>query len=131
MSIEQKTILVVEDDADTATLFAEILTRGGYEVLTSHVSMHAMTLIKKLNPDVVVLDLMMPDVSGLEVLRYVRREPGCAATPVVIVTAKDLDWEVQEGLNAGATIYLTKPITMEALQAAIDGVLRDTEKHPL
>jgi CheY-like chemotaxis protein len=123
MRLEQKTIVVVEDEADAAEMFAEMVRVSGLRVLKASGSSAAMALIAKEVPDAVILDIMMPDISGLEVLRYMRREPGLAKIPVIVVSAKGLPSDIRTGLDAGASIYLTKPVGYLDLKQAIESVL--------
>lgn len=121
---EQKTIIVVEDEPDTAEMFAEMMRLSGYEVLKSYGGRTAITLIAQTRPDAVVLDLMMPDLSGLEVLGYMRRDPRLVNIPVIVVSAKSLPADVKVGLDAGAAIYLTKPVAFQDLKDAVEMVVR-------
>ena len=75
MSDSQKTVIIVEDEKDAAEMFAEMMRVSGYKVKKIYSSTPAIGIIAAENPDVVILDVMMPDISGLEVLRYMRREP--------------------------------------------------------
>ncbi len=83
-----------------------------------------MTLIDQERPDIVILDVMMPDVSGLEVLTYMRSIPKLASIPVVVISAKAAPADIQAGLAAGATAYLTKPVSYTDLKAAVDRLLQ-------
>jgi DNA-binding response OmpR family regulator len=123
MTSEQKTIVVVEDEADAAEMFAEMVRVSGFRVLKASGSSVAMALIGKEVPDAVILDIMMPDISGLEVLRYMQREPRLADIPVIVVSAKGLPSDIRTGLDAGASIYLTKPVGYIDLKQAIESVL--------
>lgn len=120
---EPKTILIVEDEPDAAEMFAEMMRVSGYRVLKAYSSGPAMLLLSAEVPDVVLLDIMMPDISGLEVLRYIRREPRLQHIPVIILSAKNLPSDIKAGLDAGATLYLTKPIGYQELRSAIEKVL--------
>ena len=99
---------------------------SGYRVLKAHASTLAMKLIAQHKPDAVILDIMMPDISGVEILRYMRREASTGAIPVIVVSAKSLPSDVQEGLNAGASIYLTKPVGFTDLKNAVERALKDS-----
>jgi CheY-like chemotaxis protein len=112
---ESAYVLIVEDDPETASIFRQMLELRGYQVEVAHGSAQAMLKLSRRLPDLVLLDVMMPDVSGLEVVRYLRRDPQTAHLPVVIVSAKAQSEDIAEGLEAGATAYLTKPISMEQL----------------
>jgi CheY-like chemotaxis protein len=87
-----------------------------------------MGMLAQEKPDVVILDVMMPDVSGLEVLRYIRREPAIAQIPVIVVSAKSLPSDIKIGMDAGATAYLTKPVGFMDLKQAVDNAIRT--HHP-
>ena len=75
-------------------------------------------------PSVVILDIMMPDVSGLEVLRFMQREPQLKDIPVIVVSARSMPSAIREGLEAGATLYLTKPVGYLDLKKAVDQVMQ-------
>ena len=79
----------------------------------------AIGIISSETPDVVVLDIMMPDVSGLEVLRFMRREPHLQNIPVILVSAKSMPSDVKIGMDAGASRYLTKPVSFLILPLAV------------
>jgi len=119
--------MIVEDEPDAAELFGEMMRVSGYEVLKAHGSALAMTLIAQRRPDAVILDIMMPDISGLEVLRYMQRDAGLARIPVVIVSAKSLPRDVRDGLAAGAFIYLTKPVGFADLKNAVERALNSPD----
>jgi DNA-binding response OmpR family regulator len=121
-----KTIVIVEDEPDTAEMFAEMLRLSGFKVLKSYGGNPAIELIAQEKPDAVVLDVMMPDLSGLDVLRIMKRDSKLARIPVVVVSAKSLPSDIKEGLDAGASIYLTKPVAYQDFRKAIRSV---TEMH--
>jgi CheY-like chemotaxis protein len=125
MSYSQKCILVVDDEPDTADLFAEMMQLKGYRVVKSNGGAQALRLVARVKPDVVMLDLMMPDVSGLEVLRFMRRDPRLKQIPVLVVSAKSMPDEIQAGLKAGANLYLTKPVSYGELHRAVEEATRE------
>ena len=118
-----KKIVIVEDQPDVADLLEEMLSMDPYQVVKIHSSGGALSMIRAENPDVVLLDIMMPDVSGLEVLRFMRREPDLQKTPVIIVSAKTMPEDIRTGLEAGATAYLTKPVDVKKLRETVAQVL--------
>lgn len=120
----QKTVMIIEDEPDVSELFAEMMRLNGLRVIKTYTSTPAMTLIDQERPDIVILDVMMPDVSGLEVLTYMRGVPKLASIPVVVVSAKAAEADIQAGLAAGATAYLTKPVSYTDLKAAVDRLLQ-------
>jgi DNA-binding response OmpR family regulator len=120
----QKTIIVVEDEQDAAEMFAEMMRVNGFRVLKATGSKIAISMIDEEKPAAVILDIMMPDISGLEVLRHLQREPNLACIPVVVVSAKSLPADIKTGLEAGASIYLTKPVDYLDLKQAVEKVMR-------
>lgn len=118
-------IVIVEDEPDTAEMFAEMMRMSGYQIYKAYNGTSAVALISKEKPAAVVLDLMMPDVSGLEVLRFIREEPEIADIPVIVVSAKSLPSDIKNGLEAGASVYLTKPVGYLDLKAAVENAIRD------
>ncbi len=124
MATMQKTVMIIEDEPDAAELFAEMMRLNGYHVLKTYSGAPAMTLIEQEKPDLIILDIMMPGVSGLEVLRYLRERPGSSTIPVVVVSARATPEDIEEGMAAGASIYLTKPVSYTDLKNAVDGLVR-------
>jgi CheY-like chemotaxis protein len=124
MTPPERTVLIVEDEPDAAEMFAEMMRVSGFRVVKSYSSGPAIQLISAEMPDVVILDVMMPDISGLEVLRYIRQEPKLAKIPVIVVSAKSMPSDIKIGLDAGASIYLTKPVGFLDLKEAVDKVTR-------
>jgi CheY-like chemotaxis protein len=129
MESDQKTIMVVEDEPDAADLFSEMMRISGHHVVKFLHSGPAMGALIYNRPDVVLLDIMMPDASGLDVLRFIRREPALAKLPVIVISAKTLPADIQIGLEAGATIYLTKPVNFQDLKKAVEQVLVGDSTH--
>lgn len=120
MGPDCRKIVIIEDEPDTAEMYAEMMRISGYEVVKYFGGSSAVAQIAEQKPCAVVLDLMMPDISGLEVLQYMKAEPKLSDIPVIIVSAKTLPADIDEGLNAGASVYLTKPVSFSDLKKAID-----------
>lgn len=127
MTSDPKKIMIVEDQPEVADLFEEMLSLDGYQVGKIHSSTGALSVIRAEKPDIVLLDIMMPDVSGLEVLHFMQREPDLQNIPVVIVSARTLPTDIRAGLDAGATVYLTKPVDMGTLRRTVAQVLGTAE----
>ena len=123
-----KTVLVVEDEPDAAELFAEMMRVSGFRVVKMFSSAPAISMIAQEKPDVVILDVMMPDVSGLEVLKYIRREPELKNIPVIVVSAKSMPSDIRIGMEAGASMYLTKPVGYLDLKQAVEQVTEDNSR---
>ncbi len=119
-----KSVMIIEDEPDAAELFAEMMRLNGYRVLSTYTSTPAMSLISQEKPDVIILDIMMPEVSGIEVLHQLRRDPEMASTPVVVVSAKATPADIRAGLAAGASVYLTKPVAYMDLKNAVDRLVQ-------
>lgn len=113
-------IVIIEDEPDTAEMYAEMMRISGYEVVKYFGGLSAVAQLVDQQPDAVVLDLMMPDLSGLEVLNYIKEQPGLSSLPVIIVSAKTMPEDVEAGLKAGAVAYLTKPVSFSDMRAAVE-----------
>jgi DNA-binding response OmpR family regulator len=120
MPDSQRTVLIIEDEPDAADMFAEMMRVSGFRVVKSYSSGPALSLIASEMPDVVILDVMMPEISGLEVLRSMRAQPRLAGIPVVVVSAKGMPSDIKTGIEAGASIYLTKPVGFRDLKEAVN-----------
>ena len=114
-------ILVVEDEETLAESLRYTLTREGYQVAVAADGRSALERLAPVPPDLVVLDLMLPGLGGLDVLRHIRSS---LAIPVVVVTAKDAEADVVAGLELGADHYMTKPFSMRELVSRISAILR-------
>lgn len=124
MAFPEKTVLIIEDEADAAELFAEMMRVSGFRVFKTSSSAPAIEMMAAQKPDVVLLDIMMPGVSGLDILRQMREDPLLAEIPVVIVSAKGMPADIQHGMEAGASTYLTKPVGFLELKEAVERALQ-------
>ena len=125
MSSTPKTVLIIEDEADAAELFAEMMRVSGFRVLKTTNSAPAIAMMTAERPDVVILDIMMPDTSGLDILRQMRRNPELAGVPVVVVSAKSMPADIKNGMEAGASSYLTKPVGFLDLKEAVERSMKN------
>ena len=115
------TVLVVEDDPGILEAVAYSLGRDGYEVLTAADGMAGLDLARERKPDAVVLDVMLPRMSGLDVCRILRAE---TPLPILLLTARDSEADRVQGLELGADDYLTKPFSMRELRARVASLIR-------
>ncbi|HPD46012.1 MAG TPA: response regulator [Anaerohalosphaeraceae bacterium] len=117
-------ILVVEDEEDVLELVRYNLGKNGYKVETAMSGEEALQKAMRINPDLILLDLMLPTVDGLEVCRKVKNDPRTQHVPVVMLTAKGEEADIVTGLEMGADDYVTKPFSPRVLMARVKAVLR-------
>ena len=122
-------ILVVDDTPQNVKLLADLLAVKGYAVVTASSGAQALEKVGKEQPDLVLLDVVMPEMSGYEVCRQIRDSPVTAMLPVVMVTALDPMQERVKGIDAGADDFLTKPINQAELLARVRSLLRIKQLH--
>ena len=121
-------ILIIEDDPDTARLVGLYLSRDGHRVLAASDGVEGMRLARDARPDLVVLDLMLPGKSGMDICRELRGE---STIPIVMLTARVDEADLLEGLESGADDYVTKPFSPRVLAARVNAVLRRTAGEAL
>ena len=117
-------VLVVEDEPDIRNLIVHHLARDGFRCRTAATGAEALTRVRAAVPDLVVLDLMLPEMSGLEVCRRLRGDPATAAVPIIMLTAKADEVDRIVGLELGADDYVAKPFSPKELVARVRAVLR-------
>jgi two-component system, OmpR family, alkaline phosphatase synthesis response regulator PhoP len=120
----KKNIMVVEDEEDILDLIRHNLVKEGYAVTTSVNGAEAVKAIVRKPPDLVLLDLMLPGLDGLDVCRALKKDPKTADIPILMVTAKDEESDVVAGLELGADDYIMKPFRMKELIARVRAALR-------
>ena len=121
---ESPLVLCADDDADILSLLAIRLERAGFRVAQAVDGEQALTLARELRPDVLVLDVMMPRLSGTEVLGALREDEATGAIPVVLLSARAQDADVERGLDAGADAYLAKPFQAPELIEVVGRLAR-------
>ena len=114
MAIEQrKKILIVDDERLTRAVLQHNVILAGYDVIVASNGREAMQKIQEVTPDLIVVDLVMPDMNGFEMLRQIRSNEQTMKTPVIVVSALQSQTDIEEAKASGADIYLTKPIKPE------------------
>jgi CheY-like chemotaxis protein len=114
MAIEQrKKILIVDDEQLTRAVLQHNVILAGYDVIVASNGREAMQKIQEVTPDLIVVDLVMPDMNGFEMLRRIRSNEQTTKTPVIVVSALQSQTDIEEAKASGADIYLTKPIKPE------------------
>ncbi|HET7368883.1 MAG TPA: response regulator [Gaiella sp.] len=116
-------VLVADDDPDILDLVRYRLERSGYEVAVARDGLEAVQLAGELSPSLAVLDVMMPSLNGFEVTRRLREDPATREIPVILLTARAQEADVQEGFDAGADDYIRKPFSPRELSARVQAVL--------
>jgi DNA-binding response OmpR family regulator len=131
-------VLVVDDDSDIYQIVEANLVAAGFDVRGASNGIDGLRQIRDYAPDVVVLDVLMPEMDGWEVLRQIERDPATAGLPVVMLTCRSEDADILRGLEQGAVEYITKPFYPEDLVASItiilnvfDSTLRDERRRHL
>ena len=117
------TVLVVDDDAENVAILGTMLLERGYEVRIARDGRSALESVRQQRPDMILLDVMMPVMDGMQVLDHLKLDPKTASIPVVMVTAKIQDEDVLAGYQSGADYYITKPFTTRQILHAIGHVL--------
>jgi len=120
----ERPILIVEDDKTLLGVLTYNFAKEGYRVLTASDGVEALGVARKEHPDVIVLDVMLPQMSGFEVCRVLRKE---MSTPILMLTARDEEVDRVVGLDIGADDYMTKPFSMRELMARVRALLRRSE----
>ena len=126
----KESILIVEDEEDILELVRYNLAREGYRVAGLTSGEEALKVIRKSHPDLVLLDLMLPGLDGLEICKILKGNPQTGHIPIIMLTAKSEDSDVVTGLEIGADDYITKPFSPKVLIARIRTVLRRKRKQP-
>jgi len=116
-------ILVVDDDTHATTLLEKVLALKGHQATSVNDSSERIRVANSTTPDLILLDLMMPEPNGFEVCKMLRADPNFAKTPIVIITALDDNASKETAFSAGADDYLTKPFRMDDLADTIETLL--------
>jgi CheY-like chemotaxis protein len=124
-----RSVLVVDDNEDNIKIVSTILLSRGFEVRIARDGKGALESVKQVLPDVILLDVMMPGMDGIEVLDHIKADPRSASVPVIMVTAKAQDEDLLVGYKYGAEYYVTKPFTARQILYAIGLVLGTEESE--
>jgi len=111
-----QTVLVVDDDPDVRFIIKAVLERLGYEVLDTPLGVRALQLAHNIHPTLILCDMMMPSMDGIEVLRALRARPETASIPVIMLTVVEEPEMQKQALKAGANDFLSKPVDIEVLE---------------
>jgi DNA-binding response OmpR family regulator len=120
---EQPVVLAADDDEDLLALVVFRLERSGYTVIQARDGQEALDLARERKPDLAVLDVMMPKLDGFEVTRRLREDEATRRMPIILLTARAQDADVQQGFEAGADDYIRKPFSPQELRARVQAIL--------
>ena len=129
-SLGHKKILVVEDEQDILQLITLYLEKEGFRTVSAKTGAEGLRQVKQEKPDLVVLDLMLPEMDGLEVCKRLRSSPDTALLPIIMLTAKAEESDTIIGLELGADDYVTKPFSPKTLVARVKALFRRLERKP-
>ncbi|MCK5348952.1 MAG: response regulator [Desulfobacula sp.] len=127
--MSKETILIVDDEPDIIELIKYNLKNEGYLILTAQTGEQAVTIVKISHPDLMVLDLMLPGIDGLEVTKYLKSNEQTKDIPIIMLTAKGEESDIVTGLELGADDYISKPFSPKVLVARIRAILRRRKKN--
>ena len=125
----KKNILVVDDEIGALTLIGIMLERGGFSVLKARDATSALAVLDQNTPDMIILDVMMPGMDGIELCQVIRNRDDTGAVPVLILSARGDAESVMRGMEAGANDYLPKPILHHDLVAKVRNMLSETASN--
>ena len=123
MTESRPLILIADDEPDIRELVAYRLEQSGFEVAVAKDGREALTLAKKLRPDLALLDVMMPNLDGYEVTAELRQDKTLARLPVILLTARVQEQDVQRGFDVGADDYIKKPFSPQELRSRVEAIL--------
>lgn len=125
---DARTILIVDDEIDLLDLLKYNLEQEGYSVISATNGADALDIARRAAPDLIVLDVMMPGIDGIEVCRRIRKDAAIRATPIIMLTARTEDEDYVRGLDVGADIYLGKPISIPVLISQVKALFRRSDQ---
>lgn len=124
----RKKILIVDDERPTVRIIEVNLERAGYEVIKAYDGVEALEQVKEHQPDMVVLDVMMPRMDGFEVLKHLQDDPRYRSIPVIMLTCKDQDADIFKGWASGVSSYLTKPYNPRELLVHVERIFQSLDE---
>jgi DNA-binding response OmpR family regulator len=122
-----KTVLIVEDEQNISIALRYLMKGQGYDVVVAHDGEEALTMVEKAQPDLMLLDVMMPKRDGYDVCQTIRANPAWQSIKIIMLSAKGRDIEVEKGLALGADDYMTKPFSTRDLAAKVQAMLGEDD----
>jgi DNA-binding response OmpR family regulator len=121
--IDNAKILVIDDEPEITEIVQTFLTQSGYQVLTENSPKNAIEKARKFKPDVILLDIMMPEVDGYDICKQLKQDPEFVETPIIFLTGKDRGEDMGRSFKAGGDMFIKKPFSCERLLEIINIVL--------
>ncbi len=125
---EHKKLLLIDDDPNLILLVKDYLEFRGYEVVTAENGREALEILDRSIPDMIICDVMMPEMDGYSLVQHVRKKPETSCIPVLFLSAKGQSQDRVKGLNTGADVYMVKPFEPEELVAQVESSLKQAER---
>jgi len=129
IKVQTAKILVIDDEPEITDIVETFLTESGYTVEVENTAKNALEKARKFNPEVILLDIMMPDVDGYNVCQEIKNDPALAHIPVIFLTGKDRNDDMGRSFKAGGDMFIKKPFSCERLLEIVNIVIMSTNKH--
>ncbi|MDD3732544.1 MAG: response regulator [candidate division Zixibacteria bacterium] len=129
IKIQTAKILVIDDEPEITDIVETFLTESGYTVEVENTAINAMEKARQFKPDVILLDIMMPDVDGYNVCQEIKKDPALTHIPVIFLTGKDRNDDMGRSFKAGGDMFIKKPFSCERLLEIVNIVIMSTSKH--
>ena len=129
IKVQTAKILVIDDEPEITDIVETFLTESGYTVEVENTAKNALEKARKFNPEVILLDIMMPDIDGYNVCQEIKNDPALAHIPVIFLTGKDRNDDMGRSFKAGGDMFIKKPFSCERLLEIVNIVIMSTNKH--
>ena len=129
IKIQTAKVLVVDDEPEITDIVETFLTEAGYTVSVENSSRRAIAKAREFKPDVVILDIMMPDMDGYQVCQDIKHDPALAGTPIIFLTGKDRSDDMGRSFKSGGDMFIKKPFSCERLLEIVNIVIMSTLRH--
>jgi DNA-binding response OmpR family regulator len=129
IKIQTAKVLVVDDEPEITDIVETFLTEAGYTVSVENASRHAIAKAREFKPDVVILDIMMPEMDGYQVCQDIKHDPALAGTPIIFLTGKDRSDDMGRSFKSGGDMFIKKPFSCERLLEIVNIVIMSTLRH--
>jgi DNA-binding response OmpR family regulator len=129
INISAAKVLVIDDESEITDIVDAFLTEAGYQVMVENAPQNAVEIAKNFNPNVILLDIMMPNIDGYDICEALKKDPNLVSTPVIFLTGKDRSDDMGRSFKAGGDMFIKKPFSCERLLEIVNIVLMSTGHH--